>query len=107
VAVRNYPYIIGNAWGKPAAMTGPEHYWVYQLNGKQTWVSGCGKHIIQLVGHFRNVPWINLTYEADPLKAVVCESCLDFYAESEIGKLRPGRRPPIIDDLEMMEGNDD
>jgi len=97
MTVRAYPYIIGNAWGKPPGTEGPEHYWQYGTGDeRETWRSICGMTSVYRMDEFGGVPSITLTFENNPIKAERCELCEAQYLETPYGK-KYGVREPYTD----------
>ena len=99
MTVRLYKHIVGNAWGKPQGMTGPEHHWTY-LGGEQRgkWKSDCGDHVIDADDEFGGVPSISLAFEHNPLKCDRCERCVALFMATDIGR-KIGVQPPYRDAL--------
>ena len=97
VTVRLYQYIVGNAWGLPQGMEGPEHHWtrlIGEHRGK--WKSDCGKHVIEADDEFGGVPSISLSFEHNPAKWSRCQECVKIYGETDCGK-KHGIKPPFAD----------
>ncbi len=110
VTVRLYHYIIGNAWGLPQGMEGPEHHWRY-LTGEHRgkWKSTCGKHVIEANHEFGGVPSIKLTFEHNPLKQNRCDECIAIYMGTHYGKklgIHPPYRDALNDALEYASKDD-
>lgn len=101
-----YRWIIGQAWGKPQGMPGPEHHWSY-LTGSDRgkWKSDCGQEIIEKDDEFGGVPSISLTFENNPVKWDRCDECIAIFMETDYGK-EFGIHPPYRDSLggEFLNG---
>ena len=68
--------VIGDAWGKPAGMIGPEHFWVYGVGkDRDWWTSLCGQKL-EKMEEFAGTPYLILTMENNPIKQDRCEFCL-------------------------------
>ena len=66
--------VIGYAWGKPAGVEGPEHYW--QPCAGSEWRSICGMEILTAEDVFSGTPILELTAERNPIEQKRCELCL-------------------------------
>ena len=100
MTTRLYSFVIGNAWGKPEEMVGPEHYWCRTSgDDRGKWKSICGEHTIEADSEFGGVPSISLCHEHDPTKWNRCEKCFAIYMETNFGK-RFNVLPPYTDGLE-------
>ena len=68
--------VIGNSWGKPAGVKGPEHFWFHGVGkDRDTWRSACGAETLEKMDEFGGTPIINLTIERNPLKQNRCLLC--------------------------------
>jgi hypothetical protein len=95
VTVQTYKWIIGNAWGLPSGMTGPEHYWTYA--GGNEWKTICDRLTIQKMEEFSGLGSITLTFEHNPVKHNRCDECSPLFLETDYGK-KHGIKPPYIKD---------
>ena len=98
MTVRTYRWIIGNAWGKPAGMAGPEHHFTY-TPGRNEWKSDCGQETIEGDDQFGGVYSVSLTFENNPIKWNRCDECIAIFMETDYGK-KFGIHPPYRDALE-------
>jgi len=68
---------IGDGWGKPRGMEGPEHYWKRGDGEFRThWKAVCGMEIIEATDEFGGLPIVEMTRERNPLEQNRCELCL-------------------------------
>jgi hypothetical protein len=93
VTIRLHRFIIGNAWGRPPALEGPEHYWLQVIGTSNEWESACAKHRIAGSEIFAGHGQLSLLFEHDPDKAKRCEACLTIYLGTGYGQ-RNGVQSP-------------